>query len=85
MRVKNQTQHQRGPRGVGRWNGKGLPHQRDWGSQNENPPSGMGTGGGHTGGQNGGFVCPPLQQDGGDGGSQNGGPPDVVEFGEKRE
>lgn len=45
-RVKNQTQHQQGPRGVGRWNGKCLPHQWDWGSQNEYPPSGMGTVGG---------------------------------------
>lgn len=82
MRVKNQTQHQRGPRGVGRWNGKCPHHQWDWGSRNENPPSGMGTvAGGHRGSQNEGFVSPPCSRMGRDTQSQNGGSSDVVEFG----
>lgn len=46
MRVKNQTQHQQGPRGGGEVEWECPPHQWDWESQNEYPPNGMGTVGG---------------------------------------
>lgn len=73
MRVKNQTQHQRGPRGGGEVEWEVSPHQWDWGSRNEYPPSGMGTVGRDTqGAKTRGLCVPPPQQDGGDSGSKNG-------------
>lgn len=71
MRVKDQTQHQRGPRGMGRWNRRCLPHQWTGGAKMSILPVEWGLLGGHTGSQNEEFVCLPLQQVGGDSGSQN--------------
>lgn len=59
MRVKNQTQHQRGPRGGGEVEWEVSPHQWDWGSRNEYPPSGMGTVGRDTQGAKTRGLCVP--------------------------
>lgn len=86
MRVKNQTQHQRGPRGGGEVEWEVSPHQWDWGSRNEYPPSGMGTVGRDTREPKRGVcVSPPRSRMGGTVGAKMGDPPDVVEFGVKGE